>query len=85
MTEYGVWSEAEGGFVEDGLWTKEQAAQEVENIVAQFPEDERAQARADHSVKAFCHDHRDDDQPADGCELCADDADEDDEQDGDQR
>lgn len=74
MREYGIWSAAAGGFIDYGYATPEAAQPAVAALVEQ---DEDAD---DLKVLEMCQEHRDEEQPADGCESCnaeSDDAEED--------
>ncbi|WP_020572534.1 hypothetical protein [Parafrankia discariae] len=74
--EYGVWFDPDGAFVSAQCWSRTSAELQISAIVDQLPAADRAQARAEHRVRALCPDHRDDEQPADECELCDDENDE---------
>lgn len=76
-TEHGIWSDAAGGFIDSGLYTDVQIEQALADFIAQGEDAD------DLKALAFCEDHRDEEQPAIGCELCADEEVEDDEDEGD--
>jgi len=64
MAEYGVWSEAVGGFIADQMYSPEEAQEELERLVFEEGEDDD-----DLTVKAICPYHEE--EPRDGCEECA--------------
>jgi hypothetical protein len=70
-TENGVWSSAAGGFIMDGIYTATGADEEVKRLIV------AGEDPGDLEVVPFCSEHRDAEQPEDGCELCDEDEDED--------
>lgn len=61
---YGVWSDSVGGFIDADHLSIDQAEQARAEFLAQ---DEAAD---DLRVLEMCAEHRDDEQPANGCESC---------------
>lgn len=61
-TEYGIWSEAAGGFIETQMRSPKEAANECEALIAEGEE------RSDLKVLEICPDHED--QPRTSCEEC---------------
>lgn len=62
MIEYGVWSDAAGGFIETGLWSDVEAQQ------ALFAQIRAGEDPGDLDVLPVCPDHEE--QPARSCEEC---------------
>lgn len=63
MTEYGIFNDE--GCIEAGFYSEDEAHR---TIVARYPEGD------DYQVLAVCHDHEG--EPAEGCEICNADEDE---------
>jgi hypothetical protein len=61
MIEYGIWSDASGGFIETQLWSEEQAKARIAELGDEAPEDAQ--------VLEICAEHEE--QPARSCEECA--------------
>jgi len=66
MTEYGIWTENDGGFTEAQLYSREAAEERLAEIIRES-EDPEAD-REDLSIKEVCQDHRDN--AKDDCEDC---------------
>jgi hypothetical protein len=60
VTEYGLFNDE--GCVERGFWSEREASAAIGDRY--HPDDELM-------VESLCSDHADDEQPANGCELCA--------------
>jgi hypothetical protein len=60
--EFGVWSQTEGGFVEDGFWSKVEAQVRAAELNDEVEDDE------EHTVLEICPDHEG--EPANACEEC---------------
>lgn len=65
MIEYGVWSEIEDGFIERGYWSYDAARLAIAEQYADEDEDED-----EVTARQLCNEHRDEEQPQEGCELC---------------
>lgn len=66
--EFGIWSDAAGGFIETGFWSKMEAEGAMPALIAEGEDED------DLSALAICAEHEE--QPADTCEECATDDDE---------
>lgn len=64
MREFGIWSDAAGGFIDYGYATVESAQPAVEDFIA------AGEDADDLKVLEICQEHRDEEQPAQGCEFC---------------
>lgn len=71
MTEYGIWSDTEAGFIETG-YSSYQAA--LDGLIYLADRDDLD--KDDLSAREICPEHPDQEQPKEGCEIC--DADDDD-------
>jgi hypothetical protein len=74
---YGVWSEAAGGFISTDNFSMGSAENEMAWLIEQGEDPD------DLTVIEMCEEHRDAEQPRDGCEMCADEDDEEEDDDGD--
>lgn len=63
MTEYGIWSDAAGGFVDTGLYTRTEMNKALD--------EHRSNGDDTARIRRLCPDHADLEQPADACEDCA--------------
>lgn len=61
--EFGIWTENDGGFVETGIYSKEEGEK---RLVEYFEED--ADNVGDLTLVEICPDHEE--QPKDGCDEC---------------
>jgi len=68
MIEYGIWTNSDAGFIERDLYTEDQAAERLAEIIRES-EDPEAD-RDDLKVQEMCPEHADAGQPKDGCEEC---------------
>lgn len=62
MTEYGIWGDEEGGFVDTGLYSKTEADESLRSIAA------KADEGCDYHIREVCPEHEE--QPRDECEEC---------------
>ncbi|MFI6594941.1 hypothetical protein ACIBHX_01765 [Nonomuraea sp. NPDC050536] len=66
MTEYGIWTENDGGFTEHDLYSLQAANERLAEIIRES--DDPDADREDLRVVELCPDHEG--QPKDGCEEC---------------
>lgn len=71
MTDFGIWTENDGGFVETQFYSRAAAQKRIQELIAEDPDN-----ADDLRALELCADHEE--QPVDGCEEC-DAEDEDDE------
>jgi hypothetical protein len=67
MTEYGIWTENDGGFIETQLHSLQSAQDRLAEILRESEDPEID--REDLQIVPVCPDHEE--QPQDGCEDCA--------------
>lgn len=74
--EYGIWSDAAGGFIATALYNEEQCAKELAALIAGNAQT-GGEDPADLQVLQICSQHEE--QPANGCEECEEEDQEEDE------